>query len=105
MAVGGAVGQNIAGTMNGMMSDINQQPTMGTVPPPIPTISYHIAVNGQAAGPYDMNILSAMVQSGRLTTATLVWKNGMATWSRADAVDELKSLFQTAMPPIPPTGN
>lgn len=105
MAVGGAVGQNIAGTMNGMMSGINQQPTMGAVPPPIPTISYHIAVNGQATGPYDMNTLSAMVQSGQLTAATLVWKIGMAAWSRADAVDELKGLFQTTMPPIPPMEN
>lgn len=106
MAVGGAVGQNIVGTMNGMMSGINQpQSATGTVPPPIPVISYHIAVNGQAAGPYDMNTLSAMVQSGQLTAATLVWKPGMAAWSRADAVDELKGLFQTAMPPIPPTEN
>ena len=106
MAVGGAVGQNIAGTMNGMMSGINQtQSATGSVPPPIPVISYHIAVNGQAAGPYDMNTLSAMVQSGQLTAATLVWKPGMAAWSRADAVDELKGLFQTAMPPIPPIEN
>ena len=85
-----------------MMSGINQQPTIDAVPPPIPTISYHIAVSGHAAGPYDMNTLSAMVQSGQLTAATLVWKNGMATWSRAD---ELKGLFKTAMPPIPPTEN
>ena len=105
IAVGGAVGQNIAGTMNGMMSGINQQPTIDAVPPPIPTISYHIAVSGHAAGPYDMNTLSAMVQSGQLTAATLVWKSGMAAWSRADAVDELKGLFKTAMPPIPPTEN
>ena len=106
MAVGGAVGQNIAGTMNGMMSGVNQpQPAIGMVPPPIPIISYHIAVNGQASGPYDMNTLSAMAQSGQLTAATLVWKTGMAAWSRADAVDELKGLFQTAMPPIPPTEN
>lgn len=106
MAVGGAVGQNIAGTMSGMMPGVNQpQPATGTVPPPIPVVSYHIAVNGQATGPYDMNTLSAMVQSGQLTTATLVWKTGMAAWSRADAVDELKGLFQTAMPPIPPAKN
>lgn len=52
-----------------------------------------------------MNTLSAMVQSGQLTAATLVWKSGMAAWSRADAVDELKGLFKTAMPPIPPTEN
>ena len=48
MAVGGAVGQNIAGAMNNMMGGINQQTTPGAMPPPIPTVAYHVAVNGQA---------------------------------------------------------
>lgn len=106
MAVGGAVGQNIAGSMNNMMSGINQQPqAVNVAPPPIPTVSYHIAVNGQATGPYDINTLAGMVASGQLTAATLVWKNGMAAWNRADSVDELKGLFGNAMPPVPPEGN
>ena len=67
MAVGGAVGQNIAGTMNGMMSGINQQQGVGTPPPPVPTNSYHVAVNGQATGPYDINTLSQMAINGQLT--------------------------------------
>ena len=41
MAVGGAVGQNIAGAMNNMMGGINQQTTPGAVPPPIPAVAYH----------------------------------------------------------------
>lgn len=103
MAVGGAVGQNIAGTMSGMMSGVNQpQPATGAVPPPLPVISYHIAVNGQAAGPYDMNTLSLMAQNGQLTAATLVWKTGMASWTRADSVNELQTLFENSVPPIPP---
>lgn len=106
MAVGGAVGQNIAGSMNNMMSGRNQQPqAVNVAPPPIPTVSYHIAVNGQATGPYDINTLAGMVASGQLTAATLVWKNGMAAWNRADSVDELKGLFGNAMPPVPPEGN
>lgn len=106
MAVGGAVGQNIAGSMNNMMSGINQQPqAVNVAPPPIPTVSYHIAVNGQATGPYDINTLAGMVASGQLTADTLVWKNGMAAWNRADSVDELKGLFGNAMPPVPPEGN
>ena len=106
MAVGGAVGQNIAGSMNNMMSGINQQPqAVNVAPPPIPTVSYHIAVNGQAIGPYDINTLAGMVASGQLTASTLVWKNGMAVWNRADSVDELKGLFGNAMPPVPPEGN
>ena len=100
MAVGGAVGQNIAGAMNNMMGGINQQTTPSVVPPPIPTMAYHVAINGQAAGPFDMTSLTQMAANGQLTGDSLVWKNGMAHWEKAIAVDELKGLFST-MPPIP----
>lgn len=100
MAVGGAVGQNIAGAMNNMMGGINQQTTPSVVPPPIPTVAYHVAINGQAAGPFDMTSLTQMAENGQLTGNSLVWKNGMAHWEKAIAVDELKGLFST-MPPIP----
>ncbi len=97
LAVGGAVGQNIAGTMNGMMGGVNTPPV---APPPIPTVMYHIAVNGQPTGPYDMATLSQMALSNQLTPDSLVWKQGMPEWVKASAVDELKGLF-TMMPPIP----
>ena len=100
MAVGGAVGQNIVGAMNNMMGGINQQTTPSVVPPPIPTVAYHVAINGQAAGPFDMTSLTQMAENGQLTGNSLVWKNGMAQWEKAIAVDELKGLFST-MPPIP----
>jgi len=102
MAVGGAVGQNIAGAMNNMMGGINQQTTPGAVPPPIPTVAYHVAVNGQATGPFGLSVLTQMVIAGQFTVDSLVWKNGMAQWAKAGTVDELKNLFTNAMPPIPP---
>lgn len=102
MAVGGAVGQNIAGAMNNMMGGINQPVQSGMTPPPIPTVAYHIAVNGQAAGPFDIPALTQMVAAGQLTADSLVWKNGMEQWKKAGTVDELKNLF-FAMPPIPPS--
>ena len=102
MAVGGAVGQNIAGAMNNMMGGINQQTAPGAVPPPIPTVAYHVAVNGQATGPFDISVLAQMATVGQLTADSLVWKNGMAQWAKAGTVDELKNLFANAMPPIPP---
>lgn len=104
MAVGGAVGQNIAGVMNGVTTGINQQISTAPVPPPIPSVLYHIAVNGQAAGPYDLNTLSQMVANGQFAADTLVWKSGMATWCKAGTVDDLKLLLGSAMLPIPPTG-
>ena len=104
MAVGGAVGQNIASAMNNMMGGINQQTTSGAVPPPIPTVAYHVAVNGQATGPFDISVLAQMATAGQLTADSLVWKDGMAQWAKARAVDELKNLFANVMPPIPPQG-
>ena len=102
MAVGGAVGQNIAGAMNNMMGGINQQTTPGAVPPPIPTVAYHVVANGQATGPLDISVLAQMATAGQFTADSLVWKNGMAQWAKAGTVDELKNLFANAMPPIPP---
>ena len=100
MAVGGAVGQNIAGAMNNMMGGINQQIAPGAVPPPLPTAVYHVAVNGQATGSFALSTLAQMAANGQLTGDSLVWKNGMAQWEKAASVDELKGLFST-MPPIP----
>lgn len=102
MAVGGVVGQNIAGAMGTAMSGMNQPLRNDMTPPPVPVVAYHIAVNGQAAGPFDMTTLTQMANTGQITTDSLVWKNGMAQWAKAGTVNELKSLF-TVMPPIPPT--
>ncbi len=102
MAVGGTVGQNIAGAMNNMMGGINQKTTHGVVPPLIPTVAYHVAVNGQATGPFDFSVLTQMATTGQLTADSLVWKNGMEQWAKAGTVDELKKVFANVMPPIPP---
>ncbi len=101
MAVGGAIGQNMAGTMNSMMVGINQVPQAGTTPPPIPVVAYNVAINGQATGPFDLNTLQQMIIAGQLSSNSLVWKAGMSEWVRAESVDELKSLFNTAIPPVP----
>lgn len=102
MAVGGVVGQNIAGAMGNMMGSMNQQTTSGAVPPPIPTAAYHVAVNGQATGPYAISVLAQMAAAGQLTADSLVWASGMAQWEKAGTVDELKALFVNNTPPIPP---
>lgn len=118
MAVGGVVGQNMAGAMNNAMSGINgmnnanaanqamqnaMPQSAAAAPPPIPTAAYHIAVNGQTTGPYDMNTMAQLAANGQLTAETLVWKSGMASWARADSVAELVSLVSRPVPPPIPT--
>ncbi len=102
MAVGGVVGQNIAGAMNNMMGGMGQSVYPNMTPPPIPTVVYHVAINGQVSGPFEMSVLTQMVASGRFTADTLVWKNGMAQWEKAGTVGELKGLFANSVPPVPP---
>lgn len=99
MAVGGTVGQNIAGTMNSMMGGVTQ--TTQTPPPiPTPTVAFHVAVNGQPCGPFDMATLAQMAAAGGLTQDSLVWKAGMAGWAKAGTIDELKPVL-AAIPPVP----
>ena len=99
MAVGGAVGQNIAGSMNNMMAGMNQPVQNGMTPPPVPGVTYYVAVNGQATGPYDISTLKQMMAGGQFTSDSLVWKPGMAEWVKAGVVDDMKQLF----PDIPPS--
>ena len=100
MAVGSVVGQNIAGSMNNIMGGMNQ-PTQGITPPPVPATAYNVAVNGQAAGPFDLTTLQKMAVSGQFNGSSLVWKAGMASWVAAETVDELKTVLTNVMPPIP----
>ncbi|MDD6590330.1 MAG: SPFH domain-containing protein [Anaerobutyricum hallii] len=100
MAVGGAVGQNIAGSMNNMMAGMNQPVQNGMTPPPVPGVTYYVAVNGQATGPYDISTLKQMMTGGQFTSDSLVWKPGMAEWVKAGVVDDMKQLFPD-IPPIP----
>lgn len=105
MAIGGAMGQNIAGTMNSMMAGVNQQVHQGSIThPPVPSVAYHVAVDGQATGPYNIATLTQMVSNGKFTENTLVWKPGMTEWVTAKNVQELQSIFSdtSQMPPIPP---
>ena len=103
MMMGGAMGQQMAGMMQNMGQQM--QGAMNT-PPPMPNIQYHVSVNGAQAGPFNMQQLQQMAQSGQLTPQTYVWKQGMANWEFAGNVPELATLFAPpapgATPPPPP---
>ena len=72
-------------------------------PPPItppPVVQFHVAVNGQQTGPFNLQQLQAMAQQGQLTKQSLVWKAGMAGWLAAETQPELAALFNNVPPPI-----
>ncbi len=94
LGMGAAIGQQMAGVLN--------PPQPGAAPPPVPGgKSFFVAVNGQQQGPFDMGALTQRQQQGQLTRETLVWAQGMASWTPAGQVPDLAQLFAGAPPPLP----
>jgi membrane protease subunit (stomatin/prohibitin family) len=97
LAAGLAIGGQMAGAMGAGMA---AQPA----PPPLPaTATFFAAINGAQQGPFDLHALEAKIREGAITRGTLVWKQGMASWTAAGTVPELAGLFAAVPPPLPPT--
>jgi len=95
MGVGFGAGMALGNQMAGALAP-------SAAPPPLPTsVKFHVAMNGQQAGPFDLATIQQHVNSGSVTRTTLVWKAGMAGWVAADTVPELQSLFASLPPPLP----
>ena len=98
MGIGMAMGQQIA---NAMGQPAAQSPGM-TSPPPLPQpVAFFVGAEGKQAGPFDLPTLQSMASGGQLKRETLVWRQGMASWSKAGDVAELSSLFAAVPPPLP----
>ncbi len=100
MAIGGAMGGQMAGMMNAVGQNIQQPPT---TPPPTPQVVYHVSIDGQSTGPFNLGQLQGLVSSGQLAPSMHVWKPGLSNWDLAGNVAELAPLFsQTVSAPPPP---
>ena len=108
IAMGGAMGSQMAGMMNGFgqATQPQQAPPMpggAPVPPPMPSaVQYMVAINGQQYGPYNIQQMQQMAQSGQINAQVLVWAQGMPQWAAAGSVPELAQLFAATPPPMPP---
>jgi membrane protease subunit (stomatin/prohibitin family) len=71
-------------------------------PPPPPAVMWHVAVNGQAHGPFDPQQLAQQISSGQVTAATSVYTPALGAWLPAGQVPQLAPYFAPAPPPPPP---
>lgn len=102
MGMGFAMANQMGQTFAGQQSQPQNQPATSSSPPPIPpALTFHVVVNGQQAGPYDMNALKQMAMQNQFSKDMLVWREGMANWTAAGQVPELSSVFGSVPPPIP----
>ncbi len=108
MGMGMAMAGQMAQTLQGSMGGPTPAPAPAA-PPPLP--SYHVALNGQQAGPFNMEQMQAGLTNGDMKPTDLVWTNGMAGWTAANEVPALAELFavppplpgQGTPPPVPPS--
>lgn len=106
MASGGmgmGMGFAMANQMGQAMSQ-GQQPGQQGQPqaPPPPPAAYHVAVNGETTGPFDLNTLKEKAKQGEFGRDAMVWKQGMSGWTKAGEVPELQQQVFGAVPPPPP---
>lgn len=81
-------------SMFGGMGQATPPAMGGMAPPPMPQATpFFVFLNGQQAGPFDMNQLAQLVQQGQLTPQTQVWTQGMPQWAPASSVPALAPLF------------
>jgi membrane protease subunit (stomatin/prohibitin family) len=113
LGAGFAFGNQMTGMMGGAMNNpamANPQgvgfgaaaPAGAGMPPPVPgAVPFFVAQGQQQTGPFDMAALQAQATSGAFKRENLVWRQGMAGWTKAGDVPELAALFAGMPPPLP----
>lgn len=97
VGIGAGMGMAMGGQMAQAMSPA------GGMPPPIPgPAGFFVALGGQQSGPFDLSTLQKKAQAGELSRETLVWRNGLPSWTKAGEISELGAIFASTPPPLPP---
>lgn len=97
MMLGAQMGGSLANTLVQQNGSSGQQ-----IPPPIPSQSQYFAVlAGQQAGPFTMEQLQEKIGKGEVLRETLIWKQGMSAWQKADTIPDMIKLFGSIPPPVP----
>ncbi|NTV45499.1 MAG: SPFH domain-containing protein [Chlorobiales bacterium] len=88
----------------GKMMAATQEPAP-LIPPPLPQeeseSSYYVGDNGVKTGPFDLHTIIGHITAGTISKETLLWKQGMTTWGKAESFDELKKPLLASPPPLP----
>ena len=98
LAVGAGIGQQMT-QQSGLLQ--NKLPPGATPPLPV-LVKFHVAVGGQDIGETELEAIKKLVAEGKVNRSTPVWRDGMASWQAAETQAELKGLFATQPPPLPP---
>ena len=104
MGMGFVLAQQMGGMMSPQMGGQQQmQQQAPATPPPMPAqVQYFYAANGAQQGPVSFDQLKALFANRTINRDSLVWKQGMGSWTALKEVEELKSfLGGNTPPPLP----
>jgi len=100
-AVGIGAGLGVGSQIGNWVNEhLNTNPT--TTPPTLPPTQYYLGVNGQQQGPFDFESVKSAITSHQINEDTLIWKRGMANWTKIGDVSEFSDIFNNCPPPLPP---
>ena len=70
--------------------------------PPLPDLPpYHLGINGQIKGPFNVEEILDMMDAGEIDDKTLGWTAGMADWTAIGELDDFEPIFANMPPPMP----
>lgn len=73
-------------------------------PPPLPKalpeIEYYVAVKSKQIGPVERKKILYNIKNGKIKAHTLMWRQGLSKWQRAESIHELTPFFKTTPPPL-----
>ncbi|OED43873.1 antifreeze protein [Chromatiales bacterium (ex Bugula neritina AB1)] len=109
MGAGLAMGHQMANSMqpgsSSPSAEVTSANASAALPPPLPASKkYHLAVDGEAIGPFEIDGLEQYLANGTLTRDSLVWASGMDDWAPAGEQAALAELFSRSTPPPLPRG-
>lgn len=90
------IGMSMMQQMPAMMEGVLPKPPSANNTPTPPTVDnrqYYIVVDNSQAGPFTEEELIKLIQNKLICKETLVWKKGMAAWTKASLVPDVNRLF------------
>ena len=73
-------------------------------PPPMPNqeLQFFVFLNGQQVGGQTIQRIKELINNGEINGETMVWRTGMAQWTKVSEVNELANLLPPQVPPMFP---
>jgi len=104
MGLGFAMANKMANDMTSPAFQTSQDAAPVQAPPPLPDTNWHVSIDRESKGPYNLSELEQLASSKQISQGTLAWIDGMKTWESIENIEALNGLFETdtaSPPPIP----